>query len=299
MGRFEVARQRHIEALRRRVTLDASRGLRIPGGLDSAAVGYWSSWPVLPGKGATGDGQPTLVRVLFLVPVLLARPPARPARAAPAHLALLATTPSRSVRSTSTRAWCWRRFTVRRSKRAATVCDGLTSWAPASSSGRPSRLDWSTWCRSTLVGAPVLELGSTAGTADVPRPVTNCAGLSRLGVSSPWTRPLGRTPTPLSSPGRRPSGSGCEPSATWAGATKTHLRGPPECPSRPLCLLGLQRVYGLRFKDLVRLDTGGPVTRQALEDGNVDLALLFTTDPAIGGPWSIWPTIGVCNRPKT
>ncbi len=51
-----------------------------------------------------------------------------------------------------------------------------------------------------------------------------------------------------------------------------------------MCLLGLQRVYGLRFKDLVRLDTAGPVTLQALDDGNVDLALLFTTDPAIGGP---------------
>ena len=60
--------------------------------------------------------------------------------------------------------------------------------------------------------------------------------------------------------------------------------GPPECQSRPLCLLGLERLYGLRFKDLVRLDTAGPVTLQALEDGNVDLALLFTTDPAIGGP---------------
>jgi osmoprotectant transport system substrate-binding protein len=35
---------------------------------------------------------------------------------------------------------------------------------------------------------------------------------------------------------------------------------------------------------LVRLDTAGPVTVQALEDGNVDMALLFTTDPAIGGP---------------
>jgi osmoprotectant transport system substrate-binding protein len=59
--------------------------------------------------------------------------------------------------------------------------------------------------------------------------------------------------------------------------------GPPECLSRPLCLLGLQRVYGVRFKELVRLDTAGPVTLQALEHGNVDLALLFTTDPAIGG----------------
>lgn len=57
--------------------------------------------------------------------------------------------------------------------------------------------------------------------------------------------------------------------------------GPPECSSRSLCLLGLQRVYGLRFKDIVRLDAGGPVTRQALRDGNVGIALLFTTDPAL------------------
>ena len=31
----------------------------------------------------------------------------------------------------------------------------------------------------------------------------------------------------------------------------------------------------------MRLDAGGPVTRQALNDGYVDIALLFTTDPAI------------------
>jgi osmoprotectant transport system substrate-binding protein len=57
--------------------------------------------------------------------------------------------------------------------------------------------------------------------------------------------------------------------------------GPPECPSRSQCLLGLERVYGLRFKEFVRLDAGGPVTRQALKDHYVDVALLFTTDPAI------------------
>jgi osmoprotectant transport system substrate-binding protein len=57
--------------------------------------------------------------------------------------------------------------------------------------------------------------------------------------------------------------------------------GPPECPSRAQCLAGLERVYGLKFKEFVRLDAGGPVTRQALKDGYVDVALLFTTDPSI------------------
>jgi osmoprotectant transport system substrate-binding protein len=57
--------------------------------------------------------------------------------------------------------------------------------------------------------------------------------------------------------------------------------GPPECASRPLCLPGLERVYQVTFDEFVPLDAGGPLTRQALVNGNVDIALLFTTDPAI------------------
>jgi osmoprotectant transport system substrate-binding protein len=55
--------------------------------------------------------------------------------------------------------------------------------------------------------------------------------------------------------------------------------GPPECPSRPLCLKGLEERYGLRFGKVLALDAGGPLTHQALQSGAVDVALLFTTDP--------------------
>jgi osmoprotectant transport system substrate-binding protein len=55
--------------------------------------------------------------------------------------------------------------------------------------------------------------------------------------------------------------------------------GPPECPSRPLCLKGLQERYGLSFDDVLALDAGGPLTHQTLRDGRVDVALMFTTDP--------------------
>jgi osmoprotectant transport system substrate-binding protein len=55
--------------------------------------------------------------------------------------------------------------------------------------------------------------------------------------------------------------------------------GPPECPTRPLCLAGLERVYGLRFGDVIELDAGGPLTKQALRSRAVDVALLFSTDP--------------------
>jgi osmoprotectant transport system substrate-binding protein len=57
--------------------------------------------------------------------------------------------------------------------------------------------------------------------------------------------------------------------------------GPPECAQRRLCLVGLADVYGLGFREFIPLDTGGPLTLQALRSGGIDVALLFTTDPAI------------------
>ncbi len=64
-------------------------------------------------------------------------------------------------------------------------------------------------------------------------------------------------------------------------ATSLSFGGPAECPSRPLCLAGLADTYDVEFAEFVRLDTGGPVTRQALRDGAVDAALLFSSDPAL------------------
>ena len=57
--------------------------------------------------------------------------------------------------------------------------------------------------------------------------------------------------------------------------------GPPECPGRAYCLPGLKQAYGLRFKTFIPLDAGGPLTLQALTAGDVDVALLFSTDPSI------------------
>ena len=57
--------------------------------------------------------------------------------------------------------------------------------------------------------------------------------------------------------------------------------GPPECPGRAYCLPGLRQRYGLRFKSFIPLDAGGPLTLQALEAGDIDVALLFSPDPGI------------------
>ncbi len=60
-------------------------------------------------------------------------------------------------------------------------------------------------------------------------------------------------------------------------ASRLVFGGPPECPERPDCLPGLRRVYALWFRTFVALDAGGPLTRQALEAGDIGMALLFTT----------------------
>jgi osmoprotectant transport system substrate-binding protein len=57
--------------------------------------------------------------------------------------------------------------------------------------------------------------------------------------------------------------------------------GPPECPERPLCLQGLEDLYGLQFAEFVPLDVAGPITIAALEGGEIDVALLFTTQGII------------------
>ncbi|HJQ76896.1 MAG TPA: ABC transporter substrate-binding protein [Acidimicrobiia bacterium] len=64
-------------------------------------------------------------------------------------------------------------------------------------------------------------------------------------------------------------------------ASEMVFGGPPECPEREFCLLGLQTVYGLEFAEFVPLDAAGPITVAALEGGDVDLALLFSSQGVI------------------
>lgn len=59
------------------------------------------------------------------------------------------------------------------------------------------------------------------------------------------------------------------------------LGGPPECPNREFCLIGLTDVYGLEFKEFKPLDVGGSLTVSALEGGEIDVGLLFTSDGVI------------------
>ncbi len=75
-------------------------------------------------------------------------------------------------------------------------------------------------------------------------------------------------------------------SSAPAGSSKTVAStlvfgGPAQFKTRSDGIAGLTKHYGVTFKSVQSLDVGGPVTVSALKTGRVDVADLFTTDPAI------------------
>ncbi len=59
------------------------------------------------------------------------------------------------------------------------------------------------------------------------------------------------------------------------------IGGPPEFRTRQTGLVGLKDVYGLTFKQFRPLDVAGPLSVQALKNGQVQAVNLFTTQSAI------------------
>ena len=57
------------------------------------------------------------------------------------------------------------------------------------------------------------------------------------------------------------------------------LYGSPECRKRDDCLLGLEQVYGLKFKKFVPVDVAQ--RHEVLTSGQADVSIVFTTDPQI------------------
>ncbi|MBK5221695.1 MAG: hypothetical protein JJE52_02225 [Acidimicrobiia bacterium] len=60
------------------------------------------------------------------------------------------------------------------------------------------------------------------------------------------------------------------------------LGGPQDCPTNPYCIPGLDDVYGVDLSSgFVPLDGGGPLTVTALREGEIDIAVLFSTNAVI------------------
>lgn len=57
--------------------------------------------------------------------------------------------------------------------------------------------------------------------------------------------------------------------------------GAPETRERPTGLPGMEEVYDVVFADFIDLDPGGPLTAEALEQGDIDVARIFTSQGVI------------------
>ncbi len=60
----------------------------------------------------------------------------------------------------------------------------------------------------------------------------------------------------------------------------TVLGGPPECPKRAFCQLGLEKTYKIAFGKFTPLDAGGAGSKNGLKTGKVSITLLLTSDAA-------------------
>lgn len=61
------------------------------------------------------------------------------------------------------------------------------------------------------------------------------------------------------------------------------LGGPPECTERDFCEVGLKNVYGMTITKFTSLDAGGPLTKAALQQGEIALGLVFSSDGSLAG----------------
>jgi osmoprotectant transport system substrate-binding protein len=69
--------------------------------------------------------------------------------------------------------------------------------------------------------------------------------------------------------------------ATYSQTHPLTIAGPPECPTRPFCELGLKQTYGMKFAGFKQTDAGGPLTIKALTSSKANIGLVFSSDPTI------------------
>lgn len=69
--------------------------------------------------------------------------------------------------------------------------------------------------------------------------------------------------------------------AAYSQTNPVNLGGPPECPQRPFCQPGLEQTYGMKIASFTPLDSGGPLTVQALTQNKINLGVVFSSSGSI------------------
>ena len=67
----------------------------------------------------------------------------------------------------------------------------------------------------------------------------------------------------------------------YSQGSPVSLGGPPECPERPFCQPGLEETYGVDVASFLPLDAGGPLTIQAMNQGKIEVGLVFSSSGSV------------------
>lgn len=123
--------------------------------------------------------------------------------------------------------------------------------------------------------------GAVALTATLAACGTSGSSKTTTTSSAPAGGGTSASTAPMSS-GPAMSSSASAPAASAATVASTLiLGGPPEFKTRVDGIAGLAKDYKVTFQAFKALDAGGPLTINALKNGQVDAGDIFTTDPSI------------------
>jgi len=134
--------------------------------------------------------------------------------------------------------------------------------------------------RENGTDAPQIATGDTAATYAQALPLAEAVNVALLEPSPAQDQNAFAVPAQFA---REHNLTTISDLAAYSQSAPITLGGPPECPQRPFCLPGLEGTYGASVKEFVPLDAGGPLTIQALRQGRVNVALVFSSSGSVAG----------------
>lgn len=134
--------------------------------------------------------------------------------------------------------------------------------------------------RENGTDAPQIATGDTAATYAQALPLAKAVNVALLEPSPAQDQNAFAVPAQFA---REHNLTTISDLAAYSQSAPITLGGPPECPQRPFCLPGLEGTYGASVKEFVPLDAGGPLTIQALRQGRVNVALVFSSSGSVAG----------------
>ena len=126
--------------------------------------------------------------------------------------------------------------------------------------------------------APQIATGDTAATYAAAQPLAASKGISLLTPSAAQDQNAYAVTAEFA---RTNNLTNLSELGVWSQTHAVDLGAGPECPKRPFCLPGLEQTYGIKVASFTLLDTGGPLTMSALQQGKINVGQALSSSGSI------------------